>query len=173
MNRSQAHWALLKTSLVVCAVLFSIFCVSILDSRPNGSTLASVELVSDVVKRVPAAIPGLIKESRHPRVVGGFQVMKTPCLGAHTKIDGLETNSVWIRLAADNCNTDDEISETHLENKSNGYVATIFTPTPDKMTSDFIPLAEGPNQFEMNVKTQSGENFKYQWTVDRRPTASN
>jgi hypothetical protein len=172
MNRSQAHQALLKVSLAVCGVLFVFVFVSILDTRPNRASVGSA-LVDNVVKRVPAAIPGLMKETHRPHAIGSFQVVKTPCLGRHTQFSELETTSFWIRLAADNCDQKNEISDAHLENKSNGYVATVFTSAPDKITSDFIPLAEGPNFFEMSVKMNSGEQYSYRWTVDRRPTASN
>lgn len=131
------------------------------------------EIVGDVVSRVPAAIPALLKEKTKPRTSPSFEVWRPPCLDANTQLTGMQTSSAWLRVSTNNCDRGLQISETKLENKSNGYVATVFTPTPDKLTSDFIPLTEGPNQFQMEVKMNSGERFSYRWTIDRRPIASN
>lgn len=175
MNRTQAHRALLKTSLGLCAVLFAGICVSILDARPSsaGTTLAEVpELAYNVVKRVPASL--LLKEKPKAPPIKTFKVWQPPCLQAKTKFNDLKTDSSWIRISTQSCDEDQEISDSKLENKSNGYVATVFTTSATQLTSDFIPLIDGTNEFQMDVKLESGKHLNYQWTVERTPaTASN
>jgi len=176
MNRTQAHRALLKTSSVLCAVLFVGVCVSILDARPSsaaGPSLAEVpELAYNVVTRVPASL--LLKEKHKAPPIKSFKVWQPPCLQAKTKFEELKTDSSWIRISTQSCDEDQEIAESKLENKSNGYVATIFSTSANQLTSDFIPLVDGANQFQMDVKLESGKHFNYQWTVERTPaTASN
>lgn len=172
MNRTQAHWALLKVSSLVCAVLFVLICVSILDTRPHTGSSEMREIVGDVVRRVPAAIPNLLKEKPKPQAANNFQVWQPPCLDANTKMTGMKTDSAWVRVSTHNCDPTEEISESKLENKSNGYVATMFSQSRSKTTSDFIPLADGANQFNMEVKLRSGERFSYQWTIDKTAAAN-
>lgn len=168
MNRTQAHWALLKTSSVLCAVLFAGICVSILDSRPSATRTALVEvpeLAYNVVKRVPASL--LLKDKPKIQPAKTFKVWQPPCLQAKTKFNDFKTDSSWIRISTQSCDETHEISQSKLENKSNGYVATIFTTSANQLTSDFIPLVDGANEFQMEVKLDSGKRFNYQWTVER------
>lgn len=85
----------------------------------------------------------------------------------------MRTDSGWLRISADTCDSTIEITESKLQNVSNGYVATVFNLSPSHLTSDFIPLTSGPNVLQMDLTADSGEKFSYRWTVDRSAIVTN
>ena len=172
MNRTQAQIALLKFSLITCAILAVALCVSILDSRPSHSPSVVPELVTDVM-RVPASIPALLMDAKVEAPRANFKIWTPACLSSGRRPDALTTESRWLRLTTGTCDESEQILESRLENKSNGYVATVFQHTPSRFTSDFIPLAAGNNQLTMELTFASGERLDFQWSVQRQPTASN
>lgn len=173
MNRTQARIALLKLTFVVCALLSVLVGVSVWDTRPSHS-LSMVPDVVSVVARVPAAIPGLLKEQKpKSQVRPGFQVWKAPCLSAAAHMKSMSTDSGYLRISTHTCDAELQIKGSKLKNVSNGYVATVFTLQPSQLTSDFIPLAEGKNLMQMELTLDTGERFSYEWSIDRQPIATN
>lgn len=176
MNRTQAHIALLKVSLIFAGLLAGLVGVSVLNTRPTAGPSIVAGVVNNMVARVPAAIPRLLKDKSAAKIVRPeFEVWNIPCLGQQ----GLathQTQSRWIRLSTHDCES--AFSASHLENKTNGFVATIFVPNSAMMTSDFIPLNVGANQLNLDVTMDSGEKIKLSWVVTRESvirstTASN
>lgn len=52
-------------------------------------------------------------------------------------------------------------------NLTNGFTATVFTPTPNTFTSDYIHLADGPNRLRVTYVLSSGERRVREFAVNR------
>jgi hypothetical protein len=165
MNRTQAQLALLKYSALVFAVLGLLTAVSVWDARPTSSPSVILE---ELAKRVPASIPRLLETPKpDPIIRPNFEVLQLPCLNSRSAFKAQQTDSHWLRISSELCAQANKIIESHLENQSNGFVATVFLRTTHQFTSDFIPLNEGANDLRMELTLASGEKYTYQWKINR------
>jgi hypothetical protein len=69
----------------------------------------------------------------------------------------LETANPRFRLKGEACASGDSaLLKTQVQNKSNGYVATVFHRTPTSFTTDYINLSEGQNEIDVRFETDKG-----------------
>lgn len=68
----------------------------------------------------------------------------------------LETSSMRFRLRGQACTDESAALSTQIQNKSNGYIATVFHRDPQSFTTDYINLNEGSNEIAIKFATQNG-----------------
>jgi hypothetical protein len=68
----------------------------------------------------------------------------------------LETTSMRFRLRGQACTNESAALSTQIQNKSNGYIATVFHRDPQSFTTDYINLNEGSNEIAVKFATQNG-----------------
>ena len=68
----------------------------------------------------------------------------------------VETNSMRFRLRGRTCTPNAIALSTQIQNKSNGYIATVFHRDPQNFTTDYINLNVGENEIAVRFDTNSG-----------------
>jgi hypothetical protein len=68
----------------------------------------------------------------------------------------LETSSMRFRLKGQACTNESTALSTQIQNKSNGYIATVFHRDPQSFTTDYINLNEGQNEIAVKFATENG-----------------
>lgn len=71
-----------------------------------------------------------------------------------------------VRIHGKLCGTQATIGAEIL-NLTNGFTATVFTPTPETFTSDYIHLADGANRLRITYLMASGERLVREFGVKR------
>jgi hypothetical protein len=82
----------------------------------------------------------------------------------------LETSSTRFRLKGQACTDESAALSTQIQNKSNGYIATVFHRDPQSFTTDYINLNEGVNEIAVRFDTSGGPIDKT-ITIVRSPTS--
>jgi len=82
----------------------------------------------------------------------------------------LETSSMRFRLKGSACTDESAALSTQIQNKSNGYIATVFHRDPQSFTTDYINLNEGQNEIAVKFATQNGP-IERTITITRNPSS--
>ena len=82
----------------------------------------------------------------------------------------LETSSTRFRLRGRACTDEAAALSTQIQNRSNGYIATVFHRDPQSFTTDYINLNEGQNEIAVRFDTHGGPIDKT-ITITRSPTS--
>lgn len=172
MDRYQVRFALLKITLLVLFGTTWVFSSFVLATRPEEE--APVDTIGALI-RLPASIPSQFNENLVPKVFAPttkaiqpieMSVLPVPCwdkrdLSVH------ETNSRWVRITGQACETDGNAETVTVKNLANGYVATVFQPRQGTMTTDYIPLQPGKNDILVRFETAPGVAVESSFTLVR------
>jgi hypothetical protein len=82
----------------------------------------------------------------------------------------LETSSTRFRLKGQTCTDEAAALSTQIQNRSNGYIATVFHRDPQSFTTDYINLNEGQNEIAVRFDTNNGPIDKT-ITITRSPSS--
>lgn len=161
MGRTQKHFTTILLFLVGGLGLLSTL---ILLNEPLSHREALAPKATDVAQassgdRRPASAPSILQQ------FFGKTSEQTISLNCHMQQNKLSTTDLRVRIKGQHC-SDGTLSHMVVKNKTNGFVATIFSPKPGAFTTDFINLAEGQNEIEL-VFDNGKEPLKKTLTVVR------
>lgn len=169
MDRQQIRLALLKISfLTVCATSW-IFVSFIFDTRPEEAALEPETNPISALVRLPASLPAQLP-AQLPKILGApvkgidpirMDVVKLGCWDGATAREQTVA-ARWVRLTGRPCQGSAELESIRILNQSNGYQGTVFAGERDLMTTDFIPLQEGPNNIVFQISQADGVVFENQ-----------
>jgi hypothetical protein len=77
-------------------------------------------------------------------------------LNCGEKGKAVQTSNRRFRLKGQTCADEAAALSTQIQNKSNGYVATVFHRDPQSFTTDYINLNEGSNEIAIKFDTLHG-----------------
>lgn len=157
--------SLLKITLVVLLGSSWIFASFVLSTRPEQATSGALMNLA----RLPASIPtNVFSPAPHVYEKVRMDVVKVACWdGAQEGVDAREVQARWIRLTGKGCDKGNA-KVLSVRNLSNGYAATIFDGKENALTTDFIPLEDGPNKIQIRFEQTPGVTLENQFTFLRR-----
>lgn len=180
MDRSQVRWALLKISLVALGAMTWVSAGFVLETRPDAVLVAmndrnSVSPHEDALAtlvRLPASLPAVPAQIFAPtaRTIDPIQmeVVKLSCWDMG-EMQPQSVDARWVRFTGRPCQSDSTPENIEVINTTNGYVGTVFAAQRDLMTTDFIPLQEGPNEILMKLGHEGGVIFENRFTFNKQP----
>lgn len=170
MDRHQVRLALLKISLGLLAICTWVFWSFVFATRPerrDSDTLASlVRLPASLPEQLPDKLPSLLAPTTKPLPAIQMNAMKIPCWDKMDRTD-LGTDSRWVRLTGKACQALVPPDSIRVRNLANGYVATVFAPSANELTTDFIPLETGKNEIMIQFETEPGVQLESKFTLLR------
>ena len=172
MDRNQVRFALLKISLAVLAGTTWVFSSFIFATRPEEQgtdTLSSlVRLPASLPAQLPNGLPGMamLTPTTKPLPPIEMNAMALPCWDKQDS-ESRATSARWVRLTGKACQTVANADAVTVHNVSNGYMATVFSPSISEMTTDYIPLQTGKNEILIRFATEPGARLESRFTVLR------
>jgi hypothetical protein len=169
MDRQQIRWALLKISFVAVCASTWVFVSFVFGSRPEELAEDTEMNPIATLVRLPASLPTQLP-SQLPKILGAplkgtdpirMDVVKLGCWDRTAEREQT-VGARWVRLTGRPCQGSAELESIRILNQSNGYQGTVFTGERDQMTTDFIPLQEGPNNIIFQISQADGVVFENQ-----------
>lgn len=159
MDRNQVRVALLKILLMVLCGSTWLFWSFIFSTRPeqiNEDTLSSLV-------RLPASLPvQLVTPTTKTLPPIEMSAVMVPCWDS-PQTEAQATSARWVRLVGRSCKSTGQV---WVENKSNGYVATVFDQQLGaKLTTDYIPLNQGHNEIIIRFEPEPGVQVENRFTL--------
>ncbi len=96
--------------------------------------------------------------------------VKLDCSGV--KHGQFENSVNQMRFSGQLCAQHQEISSTEIHNEANGTSATVFFPTPNSFTTDYITLSPGPNRIRILNFLKNGSREQREFLVERTPASN-
>ncbi len=182
MNRGRLRYNMLKITLLTLALSTWVFCSFIYATRPPESASESAsDAFTNLVRlpaSLPAQIPGISEITALPQkfIFAPQEAMSEPIemkslkIGCWESVEGskLATRAQWVRLTGKVCqgrqNPQDNVV---VRNLTNGYVATVFPASADRLTTDFIPLQAGKNDILISISQEPGSTVENRLSLSR------
>lgn len=138
-------------------------------------TIAAHSRASHTKVRAPASIghpdygtpTDLLATTEFSDLVQGQATdLKLPCGEKSSNSSVLPSGIRQVRLSGISCSSTDEIVSTEIINEANGFSATVFQPTPQTFTTDYISLAKGPNRIRILHIFKKGNRVERDYVVE-------
>lgn len=159
----QNQYGLVK--LVSSVLLFTsgLVALSVLATNPQekGASLSSMA-------RAPASLVGMAfsDESSKIKLIEKAQLLEFGCEPPKTAQVGTQIRQ--IRLRGELCPTTGKtVTNTEIINLTNGFTATVFSPSPSHYSSDYIHLSEGQNRLRYKLNYTDGTSSEAEFNIVR------
>ncbi len=162
MASTEGQQSLVKLMTGIVVLTGGLVALSLLATNPKEETSSSLTAMA----RAPASLVGMaLATTKTPNVLlERTSVVEFDCAPPESATVTLETKQVRIRGKL--CGAA-EVITTEILNLTNGFTATVFTPTKDSFTSDYIHLADGANRLRVTYVMASGERLEREFGVKR------
>ncbi len=162
VDQQQVRIALLKVTSLTLIVTSWIFASFIFATRPSNEEVASDAIVKLV--RLPASLPKQLPSQlvgtpeRHFEPIQ-MNVVHLSCWD-RSEVPDYAITSKWIRLTGKPCFMGMDPEDVQVDNLSNGYGGTVFLAQNQVLTTDFIPLNDGPNEIRLRFGSARGAAYE-------------
>lgn len=145
------------------------FILVVLMGIPTFQTLTAKELTDEELEgvstavlttadRAPASIPASRPEAISTSSLPSFTQVDLNC--SKNKVLEAKLTGGFLQLKGKNCLKDITSSEVQIENKSNGFTASIFQQGIDGYQTDLIQLQKGENEISIRYRDKSGKSVE-------------
>jgi len=144
--------------------------VALLSIPTAWSILAEpqVNLKSEPGRRNPASVVSAATSSQE---VSPFAQNVTADLGCDYSLPE-SIDATHLRMIRSKCTSSPSLKELQITNMTNGFTASVVFLKQEKVTTDYIDLADGENLFLIKGASVDGSTFEKKVTIHRRAPAS-
>lgn len=167
MSATDGQPGLIKILTGVVVLTSGLVALSLLATNPEETNPSSLTAMA----RAPASLVGmaLTPEFKAQPLLERTSTLEFSCrIPASAQVTA---DTRQVRISGKICDLDD-VEATEVINLTNGFTATMFTPSPNQYTSDYIHLADGENHLRISMVKTNGERLTQDFAVLRPPTPS-
>ena len=162
MASTEGQQSLVKLMTGIVVLTGGLVALSLLATNPREEASSSLTAMA----RAPASLVGMALAT--PKVPVSLpertSVLEFGCTPPESATVTLDTRQIRIRGKI--CGST-EVVAAEILNLTNGFTATVFGPTKDSFTSDYIHLADGANRLRVTYVMATGERRDREFGVKR------